>query len=160
MKKLLFSLLLLTSCGFTPLYSKTNNQLQDTQIIVNPIPNQYGDQMRRVIQNELHTSTKNPINQYRLIVNPPSFSAGDKTISANEFASMMQITGSTSYYIENIKTGKIIYSGDAISVGSYAVVLDPYATTVAQNHIHEELSKQLAQQVALDVVTKLSEEKQ
>ena len=160
MKKLLFSFLLLTGCGFTPLYSQNNIYLKDAQVIVDPISNQYGDVMRRIIQNELHTQSVNPSHKYRLTVKPPSFSGGDKTITANELASTMQITAQTDYRLNDSKTGKIIYSGQVLSVGSYAVVRNPYATTVAQNHTQEELAKQLAQQISLDVLTKLSGESQ
>lgn len=158
MKKLLLSLLLLTGCGFTPLYSQNNTYLKDAQITVDPIPNQYGNQMRQILQNSLKTNAENPKNQYRLIVKSPSFKAGDKTISADEFASTMQISGKTTYYLEDLKTKKNIYFGNLTSVGSYTVVKDPYATTVAKNHVQEELSKQLAEQIALDVLAKLSEE--
>ena len=157
MKKLLLSLLLLTGCCFVPLYSQNNTDLRETQVVVSPIPNQYGDQMRRIIQNNLFTQTENPKHQYRLTVKSPSFSMGDKTITSNEFASTMQVTGKTSYYLENTKTKKQDYSGNAVAVSSYSVVKDPYATTVAQKHIQEELAKQLAEQISLDVLSKLSE---
>ena len=158
MKRLLFSLLLLTGCGFSPLYSQSNLYLKDTSVIVDPIANQYGDRMRHIIQDKLFTPTSNPLRNYRLIVSPPAFSAGDKTISSNEFASTIQITGTTSYRLNNLNTGKDIYSGSVIAVSSYAVVRDPYATTVAKNHIQEELSEQLAEQVALDIIAQLSGE--
>lgn len=158
MKKLLFSILLLTGCGFTPLYSQNNSYLKNSKITVDMIQNQYGNQMRQILQNLLKTNTENPQNQYRLIVTPPTFKAGDKTITADEFASTMQVTGEASYYLENLKTKKNTYFGNVNSVSSYAVVKDPYATTVARNHIQEELSKQLAEQVALDILAKLSEE--
>lgn len=158
MKKLLFSLLLLTGCGFTPLYSQNNTSLQDVQITVKPIPNQYGFQMRRIIQNKLQTQNEKAVRQYYLTVEPPSFSAGDKTITSNELASTMQITGKTNYQLQDSKDGKNICSGRITAVSSYSVVRDPYATTVAKNHIQEELAKQLAEQIALDVMAQLSEE--
>ena len=158
MKKLLFSLLLLTGCGFTPLYSQNNTYLKDAKITIDPIPNQYGHQMHQILQNSLRTNSENPKNQYRLIVTPPTFKAGDKTITADEFASTMQVSGKASYYLEDLKTKKNIHFGNITSTGSYTVVKDPYATTVARNHIQEELSKQIAEQVALDVFAKLSEE--
>ena len=156
MKKLLFFLLLLTGCGFTPLYSQNNTYLTNTKVIVNPISNQYGDQMRRIIQNGLQTQAQNPKYQYRLIVKSPSFDMGDKTITSNEFASTMQVIGKTSYYLQNIQTNTNDYVGEVRAVSSYSVVKDPYATTVAQKHIKEELSKQLAEQITLDVLAKLS----
>jgi len=159
MKKLLFSFLLLTSCGWTPLYSeKSNPSLQNAQIFVEEIPGLYGAKMRRILQNNFPVLNNNSLSQYRLFVFTPSFSGGDKTITNDEFASMMQVTAKTSYHLKDVKTNKVISTGNVIAVSSYAVVRNPYATTVAKNHIQEELSEQLAHQVSLDVLEKFSED--
>ena len=158
MKKILFSLLLLTGCGFTPLYSQNDDSLKDTKIIVDPIPNQYGNQMRQIIQKALYSPSENPTNQYRLIVSSPSFDVGDRTITTDEFASTMQITGKATYQLKNLKTDKTSFTGNVAAVSSYSVVTNPYATTVAQKSIQDELSKQLAEQISLDVLAKLSQE--
>lgn len=160
MKKFsLFLLLLLTGCGFGPLYSEQNNPvLANSQISVASIPNQYGDQMRRIIQNTFPSSDKEKNSKYRLVVTPPTFSSGDKTISNNEFASMMQVIAKSSYSLENIQTKKIVLTNNVEAIGSYSVVRSPYATTVAKDHIHQELSEQLAKQIALDIMAKLSQE--
>lgn len=160
MKKLLFSLLFLAGCGFTPLYSQNNTFLKDDKVIVDPIPDQYGYQMKLILEKNLFSPSESPKNTYHLLVQSPTFSAGDKTITADEFASTMQVSGKAYYYLKDSKTGKIAYSNDVVVVSSYSVVKDPYATTVAKNHIQEELSKQLAEQIALDVMAKLSGEQQ
>ncbi len=158
MKRLFFFLLLLSGCGFSPLYSETNSYLKDTQVSVLPIPNRYGDKMRRVIEKALFTNSQSPKNKYRLFVAEPSFSSGDKTITSDEFASTMQVTAKTTYQLDNATTGKTVYKGTIQSVSSYSVVRDPYATTVAKNHIQEELAQQLAQQISLDVLAQLSKD--
>ena len=159
MKKFLFFLLFLTGCGFTPLYSQNQNSaLKDVQIEVMPIAEQYGAKMRRIIQNALPVYNQEIPTRYQLVVQPPVFSAGNRTITNDEFASMMQITAQTSYQLIQTKSSKVVFSNTVSSVSSYAVVKDPYATTIAKNHIQKDLAEQLAQQISLDVLSKLSEE--
>lgn len=158
MKKLLFSLLLLGGCGFTPLYSQHNHTLQNSYVSVEPIPNQYGFSMRQIIQNALPSNKDSALKQYQLSVQSPSFSSGDKTITSDEFASTMQVTANTSYKLKDLKTNKIILNEKISATSSYSVVINPYATTVAENTIQKELADQMAEQIALDVVTKLSQE--
>ena len=158
MKKVLFSLLFLTGCGFTPLYGTQNHSLLNTSVTVSPIPNQYGENMVQIIRNTLPTSKETVQNQYKLTVSPPSFSSYDKTITSDEFASTMQITANTTYQLQDLKTNKTILSEKVSAVSSYSVVVNPYATTVAKNKLQQELTDQLAEQIALDVLTKLSQE--
>ena len=161
MKKFLFFLLFLTGCGFTPLYSQNQNSaLKDVQIEVMPIAEQYGAKMRRIIQNALPVYNQEIPTRYQLVVQPPVFSAGNRTITNDEFASMMAVTAKTTYHLISIQSGKSLFSDTLSSVSSYAVVKDPYATTVAKNHIQQELSEQLANQIVLDVLAKLSQESQ
>jgi hypothetical protein len=158
MKKILFSLLFLTGCGFTPLYGTQNHSLYNTSVVLTPIANQYGESMGRIIKNALPTPEEKVQNQYKLTVSSPSFSSYDKTITSDEFASTMQITANTTYQLQDLKTNKTILSEKISAVSSYSVVANPYATTVAKNKLQQELADQLAEQIALDVLTKLSQE--
>jgi hypothetical protein len=158
MKKILFSLLFLTGCGFTPLYGIQNHSLYNTSVVLTPIANQYGESMGRIIKNALPTPKEKVQNQYKLTVSSPSFSSYDKTITSDEFASTMQITANTTYQLQDLKTNKTILSEKVSAVSSYSVVVNPYATTVAKNKLQQELADQLAEQIALDVLTKLSQE--
>jgi hypothetical protein len=114
--------------------------------------------MGRIIKNALPTTEEKVQNQYKLSVSSPSFSSYDKTITSDEFASTMQITANTSYQLQDLKTNKTILSEKVSAVSSYSVVVNPYATTVAKNKLQQELADQLAEQIALDVLTKLSQE--
>ncbi len=156
MKKILFSLLFITGCGFTPLYGTKNYSLHDTHLIVSPIPNKYGESMTRIIKNALPAPQNETTKQYKLTVSSPSFSSGDKTITSDEFASTIQVSAFSTYQLQNLKTQKTILSEKITAVSSYSVVSNPYATTVAENKIQQELAEQIAEQIALDVLTKLS----
>lgn len=158
MKKVLFSLLFLTGCGFTPLYGTQNHSLLNASVTVSPIPNQYGQNMAQIIKNALPVNQKEAQSQYKLTVSSPSFTSGDKTITSDEFASTMQVTATANYQLTDLKTQKTVLSEKISAVSSYSVVVNPYATTVAEQKIQKELADQIAEQIALDVLTKLSQE--
>ena len=70
----------------------------------------------------------------------------------------MQVTASANYQLTDLKTQKTVLSEKISAVSSYSVVVNPYATTVAEQKIQKELADQIAEQIALDVLTKLSQE--
>lgn len=163
MKKFYLFYLLLTGCGFTPLYGTHNPTykiLQDTQIIINPIPNEYGAEMHRILTDQIPTLTQNPKHKYVLSVDAPTFSGYDKTITNDEFASTIQATGRVSYTLKEDKTNKILQQKHLSSVSTYTVNINPYATTVAKNKVYKDLSEQLAQQIGMNVMAFISKDTQ
>ena len=154
MKKLfLISFLLLSACGFSPLYKKVSTQEGNVPVKVSPIPDQYGFAMRQIIQNKLGNSSNS---QYTLNVSAPFFSTWDQTIDDKNFATMMGISGSVSYTLIENKTHKEILNSSTSLTSSYSVVKDPYATTVAERKVKKELAEQLAEQVSLHVLVTLA----
>ena len=154
MKKLfLISFLLLSACGFSPLYKEASTQEGNVPVKVAPIPDQYGFAMRQIIQNKLGNSSDS---QYTLNVSAPSFSTWDQTIDDKNFATMMGISGSVSYTLIENKTHKEILNSSTSLTSSYSVVKDPYATTVAERKVKKELSEQLAEEVSLHVLVTLA----
>ena len=154
MKKLLFIFLLfLGACGFSPLYKEVMVSEESVSVKVDPIPDEYGVSMRKIIQGKMGISEK-PL--YTLIVSAPSFSSWDQTIDSKNFATMMEISGVVSYKLVENKTKKVILSSSTSLSGSYSVVKDPYATTVAERKVKKELAEQLADQVSIHVLGALS----
>ena len=154
MKKfLLSSFLLISACGFSPLYKEVATQGGSVPVKVAPIPDQYGFSMRQIIQDKLGGAS-DP--QYVLNVSPPSFHTWDKTIDDKNFATMMGITGTVHYTLTENKTHKEILNSDTALTSSYSVVKDPYATTVAERKVKKELADQLAEQVSLHVLAALA----
>ena len=136
MKKiLLLSFLLLSACGFSPLYKEVTSKEGNVPVKVAPIPDQYGFAMRQIIQNKLGSASDT---QYTLNVNAPTFSTWDKTIDDKNFATMMGITGTVHYTLVENKTHKEILNSNTSLTSSYTVVKDPYATTVAERKVKKE----------------------
>lgn len=147
----LIFLFFLTGCGFSPLYQEMPEG--NVPVEVSPIPDQYGYTMRQIIQNKLGHSTDT---QYVLNVSAPVFSAWDQSIDDKNFATMMAISGTVSYTLTQKKTHKNILNTSTSLSGSYAVVKDPYATTIAERKVKKDLAEQLAEQVSLHVLGTLA----
>lgn len=154
MKKfLLMTFLFLSACVFSPLYKEVSVDGNTVPVKVEPIPAQFGFSMRQVLQNKLGQSSES---QYTLNVSAPTFSSWDQTIDDKNFATVMGITGSVNYRLTENKTHKEILNSSTSLTSSYNVVKDPYATTVAERKVKQELAEQLAEQVSLHILGTLA----
>ena len=154
MKKLLFVFLFfLGACGFSPLYNEVMVAEENVSVKVDPIPDEYGFLMRKIIQGKMGIS-ENP--RYTLTVSAPRFSSWDQTIDSKNFATMMEVRGVVSYKLVENSTKKVLVNSSTSLSGSYSVVKDPYATTVAERKVKKELAEQLADQVSIHVLGALS----
>ena len=152
MKKILFGfLLLLGACGFSPLYKEVGTE--NVPVKVEPIPDQYGFLMKKIIQEKMGESDKF---LYTLTVSAPKFSSNDQTIDSKNFATMMGVRGSVSYKLVENATQKVLVNSSASLGSSYSVVKDPYATTIAERKVKKELAEQLAEQVSIHVLGALA----
>ena len=154
MKKILLTALLFVSaCGFSPLYKEATTEGGTVPVKVNAIPDQYGFDMRKIIQDKFGNATDY---QYTLTVSAPTFSSRDRTIDDKNFATVMGIKGSANYRLTENKTHKQILNNSTTLTSSYSVVKDPYATNVAERKAKKDLAKQLAEQISLHVLSTLS----
>ncbi len=154
MKKLLFVFLLfLGACGFSPLYKEVMVSEESVSVKVDPIPDEYGFFMRKIIQGKMGISEKS---LYTLTVSAPHFSSHDQTIDNKNFATTIGIYATVSYKLVENETKKTILSSSSSLTGSCSVVKDPYATTVAERKVKKELAEQLAEQVSIHVLGVLS----
>ena len=153
MKKLFWAFLVLTGCGFSPLYHSKTLECGNVPVFVAPIPNQYGASMRQTIQNKMGHAEKK---LYTLSVASPSFNTWDQTIDSKNFATIMGISASVSYRLTENATKKVLLDSSTSLTSSYSVVKDPYATTVAERKVKKELAEQLADKVTLHVLGTLT----
>ena len=150
MKKLFLSgLLFLTACGFSPLYQQVSFEEGSTPVHVAPIPDQYGFEMRQIIQAKL--GEQNPA-KYTLTVSSPTFDSWDQTIDNKNFATLMGVSGTVAYRLTDNATQKTVLDSSVSLNSSYSVVQDPYATVTAERKTKRDLANQLANQVSIHVL--------
>ena len=154
MKKILFTtFLFLSSCGFSPLYQSVSTDEGNVPVLVEPIPDQYGFSMQQIIQNKFGNPKDT---SYTLTVSAPTFHSWDQTIDDKNFTTIMGIKGTVHYKLTETKTKKVLLKNTATLTDSYSVVKAPYATTVAERKVKQDLSEQLANQISLHVLGTLA----
>lgn len=157
-----FMMVLLTGCGFTPLYSKhqpSNTETIDSlrAVALPVIPGRNG----QIFLNELST-----------LVNPSSIP------SAKEYALKVDLSKTTlpigierdrhitrynilikaPYTLTRIKTGKVVDKGTVKMVGSYDSLDSDFATFVAEEDTTEHTLKDLARELKTRLVVALLKE--
>lgn len=150
MRFIALSLLLLSACSFHPIYVNQNRK----HVCVTSIPNEAGYQIKKHLQQYF------PNNEeclYTLIIDVPSYSYSDQSISDKDFITMQQIGASTSYKLLD-KDKKVVLKNKVFATGSSAITANPYASVVASEKTTSNLNILLAEQIELHVSAFLDEE--
>lgn len=143
MRYLILSLLFLTACQFHPLYSQQTIE----GICVTDIPENSGFLLQQKL--EQHFPNKTDCS-YRLVVNSPTFSLSDQSVSDKDFITMQKVQAKTSYKLLNSNNNVLL--SDAVAVnGSSAVVSSPYSTVVSVEKTQMNLIPILADQISLHI---------
>lgn len=155
MKRLipLFLLTCLSGCGFTPLYHiKTGETTTATAAIeIMPIPDEEGYHMMQDLEAKLNPKHLSVPKTYELHVflNPPVYT--DQSIQGDNFASLEKITLSAGYQLRQKDRKDPLLNSGVQAVGSYNIIKDPYATTIAKNNLKSNLITVLSNDIALHV---------
>ena len=155
---LLLTFLFLSGCGFSPLYQKAKQDYQEIPVYVMPVPDTYGHSIRQTIIDKIGGVSDSSA-KYTLTVQAPTFSSSDQSIDNRNFSSIIGLTIKCPYTLTKKSNKKVIAKSTASLFTSYAVVQDPYATTVAERKAKSELAKQVAEQITIHILSVLSEGK-
>ena len=159
MKQLfLIIFLFLTGCGFSPLYKKVAVNNQEIPVYVQPVSDTYGHSIRQSILDKIGSISSNSA-EYILTLKTPSFTSSDEAIDNKNFSSIVGLTIKCPYTLTKKSNNKIIARNTTTLFTSYAVVQDPYATTVAERKAKYELAKQIAEQITIHILSIISEGK-
>lgn len=148
----------LWGCGFRPLYMTENNihvMQQAEQIKINPIANFGGYQMGLILQQKLNPKQINPSKKWELRVQLADPVFYDQSIQGDNFASLEKITVSADYQLIDIKTNKQLISSRVSANGSYNIVNEPYATTMAKEKMYQNLIQILSEDIVLHIFSYL-----
>ncbi len=156
-------ILLLTSCGFEPLYAKKqdnniwyfsgnfdNSVTQEmAQISIEPIAERFGQQVRNQLLDLITPlgAPKKP--QYRLYVTPLEPQITQQAMRRDITATRERVRYKVTYYLE--QDDQKILDGSSISYVSYNILSNPYSTTTAQKKTEEDAAKIIANDIALRI---------
>lgn len=159
--KILMLALLVSSCGFQPLYVQRDNSSSwyfsdkfDTSIIeelskikVVAIKDRFGQQLRNHLL-DLLTPKGVPSNpRYRLVVEVLSKSVTQQAMRDDVTATNERIKYVVGYKL--YENSELLVKGDSIAFVSYDILSDPYSTTMSQKKAEADAANIVADDIAL-----------
>ncbi|HEY1707353.1 MAG TPA: LPS assembly lipoprotein LptE [Rhizomicrobium sp.] len=146
--------LLLSACGFHPLYA---TQGQDSgagrifsSVYVEPISGDAGYEMRNSLINLLSASDRVTDWRYRLTVTLHDELEGS-ALQNDASITRYNYTLTADYTLTDAKTATVIKKGKDSSLTAYNVVQSPYATLIAQKDAQRRAGDEIAERIRLDL---------
>ncbi len=140
--------LVLSACGFRPLYGGADSQAMSpvdhmAAIRISPLPDRIGQQMHNLLRDRL-----NPTGQPR----EPAYALGLRLsesrkrlgIRKDETATRANLNLSVRFTLRSTETGSLLYSGHVNSVSSYNILTSPFATGFSEADARARALRELA----------------
>lgn len=159
LKKIILSCLMLVSgCGFTPLYYAGDELARTEQVFVAPISEYNGYVLRQEIENALNPKHVNTPKKYVLEVHLDSPSLADQSIQGDNFASRKKMTLTAKYKLIDKETNNVLLSSSTTALGAFNVFYEPYTTYQAETRQTQDLVKIISNNIALRVAAYLKQQ--
>ncbi len=159
LKKIILSCFMLVSgCGFTPLYYAGDELAKTEQVFVAPISEYNGYVLRQEIENTLNPKHINGPKKYILEVNLDNPSLSDQSIQGDNFASRKKMTLTAKYKLIDKETNKVLLSSSTTALGAFNVFYEPYTTYQAETKQTQDLVKIVSNNIVLQVVAYLKQQ--
>ena len=160
---LIFTIILLTGCGFTPMNQINNGQNVTSlteKIAIANIPNYDGYILKKELQDLLNPDKKTGEKEYILVVSLKSPFYEDQTIQGDNFSSRENTTIRASFQLKNTQTQKLVLSDSTTATGAYNIVREPYATQMARNKLKTNLLKIIANNISVRIISFLKSQEE
>ncbi|MCB1650848.1 MAG: hypothetical protein KDI46_02225 [Alphaproteobacteria bacterium] len=160
MKRLLLiaPFLLLTACGFQPVYGvnkyeATGVENRLAQIEIGGIPDREGQYLRNALIDRFYREGRPQNPSLRLQLTPVTESKSNLDITINADATRGQLLLATTMTLSDIKTGKKLLTRNLQSIASYNILASEFTNRVSEQNAREnlldDLARQTEQQIAL-----------
>lgn len=143
-------LLVLTACGFEPLYGGGDGTVvrEDlTQVEILPIDDRSGQILRNELKNMMHPRGGAAERPYQLEVKVTQ-NKQDLLVSKSGFSTRANMVASTAYTLREVATGRVLLNDSAILTASYNVSSSDFATLSAERDARDRVLRDLARTVA------------
>jgi LPS-assembly lipoprotein len=142
----LVSVLVVSACGFHPVYEEHQQSGFDADLAsvkVGLIPNRLGQELAITLRDDFNPTGATVPTRYTLEVNL-STQRSDLGIAATATALRSEMIVYAYYKITDAKTNQQVAAGSTRSVSAFDVLQDAYATQVAQNGATERALREVA----------------
>lgn len=148
------SLLLVSSCGFSPLYRTDNIKTTDltAAVQIQPIADYDGYLLENYLTDGLNPNEMSVEKKYTLDVSLNAPQISEQNIQNDNFSSRERMSLTATYRLTDIQTGNIVINTTTSATGAYNIATQPYATWMAQKKVRENLVKMLADRITLHVI--------
>lgn len=144
--------LLVSACGFTPLYKQTDTIAGGTSVLQNvwieTIPNASGNELRNNLIDRFYHHGYPDQTNYSLIITLQE-TARDIVIEKEDITSRTQLVIVATYAIKDRMSNAVIETGKMRGVSSYNVLISQYTTMVTQNEARRQVLSELADKITM-----------
>ncbi len=153
----LSALLLLTACGFTPLYGTSGTSQISTaeagldQIYIASIPDQEGQYLRNALIDRFYLSGRPQNPAYDLHIDKIKELSTELDITKSSSATRAQLRLSTTMSLTDKATGKQLLNRKLSSIASYNILQSHFTTRVSEENTRQNALDDLARQIELQL---------
>lgn len=146
--KLLFLILFVSGCSFSPLYLSDEQLMEQTaQIQIESIDGVVGYTIRDQLNSKLKTQENCP-KSYRLKITLSERVVGDLGIQQTNFATRSRLILTANYTLTDTKTNAVLLRDKTSASGSYNLTT-AYSTMMAKDKMKQNLGKIVADNIAI-----------
>ena len=158
---LLLGLTALSACGFKPLYQNTENKniVSETAAVqISPVPDYIGRVFVQTLKNNLNPNNKEEDKKYQLDCSLSEKINNDQGILNDNTATRATMTISANCHLKQKSDGRSVFSKTVCAKSSYNILILPYSTVTSEEKTRQNLTKQVAQDMALYIAAVLKNE--
>ena len=144
---LTFALLLVSACGFTPVYGTRSTSTDLSSITVDIIPNREGQIIRNHLIDRLYKNGYPSAPRYSLNVTSVEESIVEIGIDQDDEASRAQLRQKTTMRLKNIETNKIILTRTVRATSGYNILAGQFTTYVTEDDARAQALKALSENI-------------
>jgi LPS-assembly lipoprotein len=152
----LLTLLLLTACGFQPIYGKNKHSPSGPEdklalVEISNIPNREGQYLRNALIDRFYRHARPAGGDYLLTVRPLRENLIDLDITKSSDATRGQLRLETDITLADAQSGKILLQRRLHTITSYNILGSEFATRVSEENARSNALDDLARQIELQL---------
>ena len=148
-----FALLILTACGFQPMYGENRANTQFNDIKIPPIADRSGQNLRNELIDRLHNGDRSNSGRYSLKVSPFTETREDFDIRDTSDATRTQLRLRTNMRLIDGQNNKVVLNRSLEAFGSYNILDSQFTTRVSRENARDnaiiDIARQIERQLAL-----------
>lgn len=144
---LVFSLLLISSCGFTPVYGTHSPKPELTQISIEIIPNREGQIVRNHLIDQLYNGGYPSNPRYSLSVSTISENIVEIGIDQDDEASRAQLRQRATMRLKDISTDTLVLERIVRATSGYNILTGQFTTYVTEKDARAQTLKAISDNI-------------